>query len=393
MGYEIYGLKENPFPRGGAILRPESSDPRENGSIFSTNARRKEIDEFEKKFIGTLTSFDDRYRCGFLWAEGDRVTGRGMGKTALAIYMKHKINDGFGKNYFDGKEKFFCSYISFNQQMVAKIGLFFQEALNSFIKDGIFEELSKAVDADTLTKNGVDIEFAHAVANNSVRRHLEEEILHHRLDIRLTSRDWRVDPVLKDLFLNQTTRCLKSAGFSGGILIVDDIENLTDRSTPKQIEIFIKDFGLSFFRSGNEASNSNFYTIILTTHQQSAQKISQAWTVAGLSASFPLVPGGHASLLTRKPDLEQAMDMIIQYLKYYREPSFTPSNEFYPFTKDAVETVIKECDYHPRRFLSRLNVILIEGVSKGVKEITPQFAETIPEVEEEEAPPGVEEII
>jgi len=63
MGYEIYGLKENPFPRGGAILKPESTDPRENGSIFSVNARAREIQEFEGKFIGTKTSFEDRLRC------------------------------------------------------------------------------------------------------------------------------------------------------------------------------------------------------------------------------------------------------------------------------------------------------------------------------------------
>ena len=66
MGYEIYGLKDNPFPKGGAILKPESTDPRENGSIFSVNARAKEIKEFEEKFIGIKTSFDDRIRCGFL---------------------------------------------------------------------------------------------------------------------------------------------------------------------------------------------------------------------------------------------------------------------------------------------------------------------------------------
>ena len=125
MGYEIYGLKENPFPRGGAILRPESTDSRENGSIFSVNARAREIQEFEEKFIGTKTSFDDRYRGGFLWAEGDRVTGRGMGKTALPVYMRHRINDGYGKDYFNGKEKFFCSYISFKEQIKSRVAFLY----------------------------------------------------------------------------------------------------------------------------------------------------------------------------------------------------------------------------------------------------------------------------
>lgn len=78
MGYEVYGLRENPFPKGGAIIKPESKDPRENGSIFSTNARAKEIEDFERKFLGIKTCFDDRLRCGFIWAEGDRGSGRGM---------------------------------------------------------------------------------------------------------------------------------------------------------------------------------------------------------------------------------------------------------------------------------------------------------------------------
>jgi hypothetical protein len=390
MGYEIYGLKENPFPRGGAILKPESKDPRENGKIFSVNARAREIKELEEKFIGVKTSFDDRIRCGFLWAEGDRTTGRGMGKTALAVYMKHRINDGYGKNYFGGKNKFFCSYVSFKEQLKSKVAFLYKEAFRSFINDGLFSHISSCVSKDNLAKAGVQEEFAENVANNSVKDYLEN-LSRYRLEEMSTAWDQKFLVKLSDLFLNQTVRCLKAADFKGGILLIDDIENLTDRSTRAEIENFIKDFGIAFFRAGNEASNSNFFTIILTTHQQSAQKISQAWTVAGLSASFPLVPGGHASLLTRKPDIEQCIDMINQHLKYYRDPSFTPPEEFYPFKRDAIETVIQECDFHPRRFLSRFGRITTEALSKDVKEITPEFVRTVPEVEEEEAP-GIEEL-
>jgi hypothetical protein len=390
MGYEIYGLKDNPFPRGGAILRPESTDPRENGLIFAVDARAKEIKEFEEKFIGIKTSFDDRIRCGFLWAVGDRTTGRGMGKTALAVYMKHKINDGYGKNYFDGRNKFFCSYVSFKEQLKSKVAFLYKEVFRSFIKDGLFSHISSCVSKDTLVNAGVQEDFAEAVASNRVKDYLESSS-RYKLEEMSTAWDQKFLVKLPDLFLNQTVRCLKAAGFKGGILVIDDIENLTDKSTRAEIENFIKDFGIAFFRAGNEASNSNFFTIILTTHQQSAQKISQAWTVAGLSASFPLVPRGHASLLTRKPDIKQCIDMINQYLKYYRDPSFTPPEEFYPFKRDAIETVIQESDFHPRRFLSWFGRIITEALSKDVKEITREFVRTVSEVEEEEAP-GIEEL-
>lgn len=390
MGYEIYGLKENPFPRGGAILKPESTDPRENGSIFSVNARAREIQEFEEKFIGTKTYFDDRYRCGFLWAEGDRVTGRGMGKTALAIYMRHRMNDGYGKDYFNGKEKFFCSYISFKEQIKSRVAFLYKEAFRSFIRDGIFSHVSSSVSKNDLVKAGVYEEFAEAVASKAVKGYLES-LSRYRLEEMSTAWDQRFLVKLPDLFLNQTVRSLRAAGFKGGVLVIDDIENLTDRSTRAEIETFIKDFGLAFFRTGNEASNTSFYTIILTTHQQSAQKISQAWTVAGLSPSFPLVPGGHASLLTCKPDTEQCVDIVKQHLEYFRDESFALPEEFYPFKREAIETVIGECDFHPRRFLSRFNRIIIEALSKDVKEITSEFGKNVPEIEEEAAL-GIEQL-
>lgn len=391
MGYEVYGLKDNPFPRGGAILKPESQDPREDGRIFSVEARTKEIKQFEEKFIGTKTSFDDRIRCGFLWAEGDRTTGRGMGKTALAVYMKHKINEEYGKNYFEGKEKFFCSYISFKEQLKSKVAFLYKEAFRSFINDGIFSHISNCVNKEDIIRSGVQEDFAESVVRNSVKEYLES-LSKYKLEDMSTAWDQRFLVKLPDFFLNQTVRCLKAAGFKGGILLIDDLENLTDKSTRAEIENFIKDFGIAFFRAGNEASKSNFFTIILTTHQQSAQKISQAWTVAGLSASFPLAPGGYASLLTPKPDMNQCIDIVYQYLKYYRDPSFTLSQAFYPFKKEAIETIIRECDFHPRRVLSRLRRLLTEALGNGVKEITSEFVRTVPEVEEEEEAPGIEDL-
>lgn len=173
MGYEIYGLKENPFPRGGAILKPESTDPRENGSIFSVQARAREIREFEEKFLGIKTSFNDRIRCGFLWAEGNRTSGRGMGKTALALYMKHKVNHGYGKHYLGGKYKIFYSYVSFKEQLKSKIAFLYKECFRSFINEQLFSHIATCVKKDKLVSNGVDEYYAEAVTTNNVKSYLE----------------------------------------------------------------------------------------------------------------------------------------------------------------------------------------------------------------------------
>jgi hypothetical protein len=391
MGYEFYKLKENPFPKGGAIIKPESSDPRENGSIFSINARKKEIQEFEEKFIGVKTLFDDRLRCGLLWAEGDRISGRGMGKTALALYMKHRINDGYGKNFFEGKEKFFCSYISFNTQLKSKIAFLYKIAFRSLIVDKILSNVASCSTKTDLVNAGVKDEFAKAIVNNHVREYLES-LSRYSLEELSTAWDQKFLVKVPELFLDQTVKALKVAGFKGGFLVIDDLENLTDRSTRAEIETFIKDFGIAFFRAGYEASNSNFFTLILTTHEQSARKISEAWTVAGLSKSFPLAAKGHASILTRQPDMEQCVDIVSQYLNYYRDQTEELPTEFYPFTKDAIEKIITESDNHPRRFLSRFNGIISRALSKGVEIIDSNFVDTVPEIDVSDDDLGIEDL-
>jgi len=388
MGYEVYGLRENPFPRV-PILAPESRDPRENGSIFCVNARAAEIKAFEEKYIGTKTSFDDRFRAGFLWAEGGRTSGRGMGKTALGIYMKHKINDGYGKNYFGGSEKIFCSYISFPKELKAKIDFVYRASLRAFIKEGLFAHVQSTSGKAALTSAGVGEELSAAIVGNQGKEYLEG-LSRYSLEVFSTAWDTKFLTKLPDLFLNQTVRALETAGFKGGILLIDDVENLTDKSTPREVEPFIKDFGNAFFRAGYEARN--FFTLVLTTHDQSAQKISQAWTVAGLSAAFPLSERSQASILVPKPDMGQCIDIVAQYLQHYRKKEYKPPSNVHPFGRSTVEGVIEEAAYHPRRFLGRFNRLVVEALSAGISEITPEFAKTVPELKEEETLPGIERL-
>jgi hypothetical protein len=315
-----------------------------------------------------------------------------LGKTALALYMKHQINYGYGKNFFAGKTKFFCGYISFQQQLKSKVAYLYKEGFRSLISDGIFQDIAKSTSHDDLIKHGVNPEFAEAIVKNEVRSYLESRS-RYSLEEMSTLWDQKFLIKLPDLFLTQSVRALKAAGFAGGLLVIDDMENLTDQSTKGEIENFVKNMGLAFLRAPNEASNSSFFTLIFTAHQQSAQKISQAWTVAGLAPSYPLSPRGHASLLTRKPDLEQCLDIVKQHLEHYRiKESVQIPNEFFPLTKEAVVTVIQECDYHPRRFLSRLSRIIIEALGEGEKEITPSFVAKVPEVEEEPSTAGLEQL-
>ncbi len=387
MGYEVYCLKDNPFPKGGAFVKPESDDPRENGSIFSVNARKTEIEEFEKKLVGSKVSFDDRLRCAFLWAHGGRTIGRGMGKTALTLYMLQKINNGYGKNYFGGKSKFFCAYIAFQKQTKAKVVFLYKEALRSFINAGLFAELQKSTTEVNLVSAGVNPKYAHAIATGDVKGYFES-ISRYPLDQMATQWDTRFVNLLPSLFLSETVSALKAGGFGGGILVIDDMENLTDIATRSEIENFVKDFGIAFFRSKYKASISNFFTLLFVAHEQSAQDISQAWTLEGLASAYPLAPGGPASILTRKPDMEQGLDIFLEHLRYYRDPACAVSDPFMPFEKEAVEWIIQDSDFHPRRFLSRFNRILVDALGDGQKTVSLDMVKSAPKKEDFEDEPS-----
>ena len=342
--------------------------------------------------MGIKTSFEDRQRCGFIWAEGDRTSGRGMGKTALAVYMKHKINEGFGVKNYPLNEKFFCVYVSFNQQMVAKIGLFFQEAINALIKDKkILKHLAENLTESELIDEGISQKFASAIVGNNMKQYFED-IVGHPLGQRITTKDWRYDNEFVSKFMNDLVICFQKVGFLGAVLIIDDFENLTDKSTPKNVENFIKDFGIAFFRGDSRANDTNFYSVVITTHQQSAQKISLAWTVAGLSASFPLASSGPSSVFTEKPNLEHCIDIVEQFLKFNRIKVDDSLPRYFPFTESAIKKVIEDCDFHPRRFLSQFSRIIISALGANIPEINELFVQTVEEGEDIEENPGIEDL-
>jgi len=53
--------------------------------------------------------------------------------------------------------------------------------------------------------------------------------------------------------------------------------------------------------------------------------------------------------------------------------------------------IVQESNFHPRRFLSRLNRVIIDALTKDLKTITVEFIKTVPEVEEVESP-GIEDL-
>src|SRR5947208_11596156 len=96
--YKGLGLTNNPFP-SDPIIRPRSKDRRTNGAIFADGCRKEVISRFEKLLLRG-TDFENRARIALLWSAGDKVTGRGTGKTALLRHFQHRINRDWGATEF-----------------------------------------------------------------------------------------------------------------------------------------------------------------------------------------------------------------------------------------------------------------------------------------------------
>lgn len=375
MGYERYGLSENPFP-GDAIINPYAGDKKRNGSIFAVNARRKTIHLFEKRFIGRTTSFDDRQKIGFLWAEGDRESGRGVGKTALLVYMKHLVNEGWGSAYWGEGRRILSLYVSFSQQIRDyPVEHICQLALVACLQENLFNVVrtTPGVNKTSLTAAGVSDEFATHVMAGDVEDYLKSFRKDRSLHLPRPPRDMLLLSSAKNLFLKQTVLCLQVAGFSGGVLFIDDIENITDQSGRKHLETFAKDLGSAYLRGDNPQARDQFLSLVLTTHSSAARRLAEAWEVSGLAAAYPMDPAGESSVEVPRPDVAGSLDMIKEYLDASRVPSWT-GDPLSPFDHDAVELVVQRTAFHPRKYISACHRILKAALEEGVEHVTRDFA-------------------
>ena len=99
--YELLGLSDMPFPSDG-FVDPYSHDPRINGSIYAMSTAQPAITKFENLLIRP-DDFPNRVRLAYLWSKGDSQSGRGVGKTALLRYFRHRINSDWGQTEFNSK--------------------------------------------------------------------------------------------------------------------------------------------------------------------------------------------------------------------------------------------------------------------------------------------------
>jgi hypothetical protein len=374
---------------------------------------QEEIEKFEKLLIRP-DDFENRSRLAFLWSKGDQFSGRGMGKTALLQYFRQRINADWGYTEFNGAFSAAVLYTAFPNQVDRRymeqlawsalvdlcqghllkasraalrakaIGQ--AQAAQSIVTapDGS-EDAGRLLDDDILRQNGLtpaqideqitqelcaaDIAppVAAALARGCFQEFLESLRRDGSLEPYYMPRDTKGLDLSRSLLFNEIVRYLREAGFAGGYLFVDDIENLVDQMTRKHRLEFAKEFGLCMVRPGYANTQYQFFSCVVTTHQSSANPLAQAWTEAGLQQFARLDPTAPTSVELPLPTEDQAKQIVVAHLDYYR----TDQNEMgsiEPFTPDAMEALCTR-NKQPRILLSSAHQIFSQAADKGLEKI------------------------
>lgn len=407
--YEPLGLRDLPFPDGG-FVDPYSTDPRTNGSIYAVLTAQSAITKFENLLIRP-DDFPNRVRLAYLWAKGDSQSGRGVGKTALLRYFRQRINCDWGQTEFKGQFSAVVVYVGFRSQVdrryMPQLAL---SALVDVCKNGVLEASRAAlrlnaipegkveailaddtegtsgadnllndqvlqkhdVDSDaldeqvmsTLISAGVEVPVARPLAQGTFEDYLRSMRKDGALEPLYVPRDTKILDYSRTLLFNDVVKYLRAAGYGGGYLFIDDIENLVDQMARRERIEFAKEFGLCTVRPGYANTEYRFFSNVLTTHQQASVSLSQAWGEAGLAAIGRLDPTSPNSVELPFPSKEQAQGIIVAHLDYFRINQ-KENGTIKPFTRDGIDALLAGQTVHPRATLSNAAKVVQYAADKS----------------------------
>ena len=415
--YAKLGLKDLPFPIM-PVADPYNVDPRRNGTIYAENPIRSSIDKFERLLIRP-NDFMNRARLAYLWSRGDQETGRGMGKTALLRYFRQRINQDWGRTEYCGQFSAVAVYVSFPSQVdrrymeqlalsalvdicrsqvlsASKAALRMEQLTAEQVErvvnntDGsqdianlLVDDILQANDIDPsiidanvkviLVEEGVQAGSAEALAVGKFEDYLKSFRRDGNLEPLYVPRDTKLLNFARGFLFNDVVLYLRAAGFAGGYLFIDDIENLVDQMTRRHRLAFAKEFALCTVRPGYANSNHNFFSCVLTTHQQASVGLSAAWGEAGLSGIARLDPNDPNSVELPLPSEDQAREIIVAHLDYYRiDPR--ENGSINPFTEDGMKGLLNNRQ-HPRILLTAAAAVVSRAAEEGVTNLDAPYVE------------------
>lgn len=405
--FERFGLSQNPFPNKASIVVGSDNLP------YLPDLRAKEEQDFETLMIPRPDRPATRV-IAFLMDYATR-RGRGIGKTAFLNHQRERIMEDLGNRLTNGSHVLFATYVlplpggtrkfwqfarliteAMSEQRIIAMALWRLRAFSGVIPSQVLEQ---AVDnpEDTigddvwLRKQGVDVDFqlAHVVRtmleHEGVRAEIAEALAlyGHALPdwqrsflARQTEFRWRQDNAR--LVFDDLVHLFILAGFSKGLLLVDETEKIVLEQNVRERRAFVDLIRYYFVDGPCENTRRDFYSLFLTIHPYLQELLVPHWEAAGLDR-FAALSREFADKYTVyfTPLKQESAEPLVKVYLDTSRLNDDQKGSLPPFNKAAVEEALARSGGVPGRML----ILLYHAMEKAVKEGWPSIgAEQIHQV-------------
>jgi len=370
--YRDYLLRNNPFP-DPATLEPTSGDPRTSGEIFNDKVFAEEIQDLWKRIDSKIHVI---YVTGGGW-------DLGIGKSALVfnVWKSVKNRENATAAYVRVSEKSkpsdFCNQIVANWHREGHLWQAFKDLLQDY----------KSSPSPRIPANKID-SFLQTYRNMPERVHLRAFTFEREGKVAGDMQKWaqdRVDGMVPEATHTLFETYLTSPGDFirnwNGLKVKgrDDIDFFTSLLkllglTKRSYHYFVIDQFEDAIR-GNQGKNqlaqfssemrrivvacARKATIIVTLHPESEDILEERGGehLTGLADTDE-----RHKLDIKEITMDEAVDLALSYLKYFRLPGCKPDNELFPFEANAIKYVRYIKGGNARRILQALATAIEEGV-------------------------------
>jgi hypothetical protein len=201
----------------------------------------------------------------------------------------------------------------------------------------------------------------------------------------ISDRGWSNDN--GNMFFNDMVKVLKEAGFTKGLILLDEVEKIIAPQNSTERRAFTDSLRYFFMDGYCENVRQSFCSLLLTIHPYVQELLSPHWNATGLDR-FAALSGELASDYTIYFEpLNQAFAIPLAqaYLNASRT-NVSYNNLLEPFESDAITEALVLSGRVPGLFLTLLNNTVEKAVSEGIETINGEFIRDVAKIKEPQEP-------
>lgn len=416
--YEVYNFTKNPFPLNAGVSIG-GNDKRENGSIYFDGSVIEQQNQFEE-FLVPKPSRGNTKTIVFLL---DYATsrGRGIGKTAFLNHQNKRINKDFGKELTDENYYIFSAYIapvgdeiynrfwkiskliieSLIKQDIVAYALCRIRVFSDFIPKNVLDKAKSDNILDTLGNDTwlADNKVSVVKLNQKVQELIEDSgitdgFIEALAEYGSNSTNfkkkfyneksnyfWRNNA--NDFLFNDLILLFELAGFSKGILLMDEVEKIFPRLNKKDRRLFTDSIRYYFLNPGSENTKESFFGLLLTIHPYLQELMGPHWTATGLDRFAPISGNDSKDYTIYFPPIEDndAIPLAVEYMQTFRVNDADTTNKLFPFDEEALKYALLKTGKIPGRFLAFLHKVIDKGIDNNWQNIKKEEIDNVLDIE------------